>query len=50
MTIATLAILVFFFALGIGVFYPHRALTIAYGVAALVLGVLTLIGVGSFTF
>lgn len=47
MELAFIATLVFFFAIGINAFWPHRALVIAYGLAAILLGILALVGAGT---
>ena len=44
MDIAAIAFIVFFLAIGINAFYPHRALVIAYGIAAILIGIIGLIG------
>lgn len=47
MELAFIASLAFFFAIGINVFWPHRVLAIIYGIAAILLGILALVGAGT---
>lgn len=47
MSIAILASIAFFLAIGINAFWSHRVLVVVYGIAAILLGVLALIGAGS---
>lgn len=50
MELVAILSMTFFLSIGVSVFYPHRVLEIIYGVAALLLGALALLGAASITF